>query len=85
MIAPLSFASWILRAADAMEPLLDAQDWDRFLDLELIAAEFTSDHLDESTFRHKVNAAMGRPWDDGGLRPRVFVIDLRSHTIRSVA
>lgn len=84
ILAPQTFATWILRNADMMEAILDEQGWDRFLEVELLAAEFTGNHMDEATFRHKVDAALGVATIPRGPQPHAYVIDLRSQSIRTV-
>jgi hypothetical protein len=46
-VSASDFAYWVLSHADEMEPLLNQDEWDLFLDVEIVAAEFTSGYIDD--------------------------------------
>ncbi len=56
--SPWTFATWALRHADELEPTLSDQEWERFLDVELAAAEYTSGETTDEQFRHRAHSLL---------------------------
>lgn len=50
-VSASDFAYWVLSHADEMEPLLDRDAWDLYLDMEILAAEFSGGYIDEAQVR----------------------------------
>lgn len=53
-VSASAFAYWVLVHADEMEPLLDPDEWDLYLDAEIVAAEFSSGEIDETRARQRL-------------------------------
>jgi hypothetical protein len=52
-VSASDLAYWVLSHADEMEPLLNEDEWDLLLDVEIVAAEFTSGYIDEAQMRKR--------------------------------
>lgn len=53
-----SFATWLFRNDDAFSEGLTDDDWELFTELQLLAAEFTGEHISEDRFRSEVSRLM---------------------------
>lgn len=56
--SPWTFATWVLRHADDLEPVLSELEWERFLDVELAAAEYTSGGTTGEQFRQRTHSIL---------------------------
>jgi hypothetical protein len=68
-VSASDFAYWVLSHADEIEPMLDRDEWDLYLDVEIVAAEYTGGNIDEARLRERMmEIAPLRSLDTGNTR-----------------
>ncbi len=60
-VSASDFAYWVLSRADEMEPLLNRDEWDVYLDVEIVAAEFSGGNIDEAQLRKRLMEIAPKP------------------------
>jgi len=60
-VSASDFAYWVLSRADEMEPLLNRDEWDVYLDVEIVAAEFSGGNIDEAQLRNRLMEITPKP------------------------